>query len=120
MPRTIPKPRPVAQSAPQAPNVNGITEEVLTLAEAAMYLRLSEEAVQVAVREQDLPGREVGGQWRFLKTGIQDWLRLGSKLRSNKEAWLALAGAWKADPNLDALHEEVARQRERLQTEVKG
>ncbi|NLX99651.1 MAG: helix-turn-helix domain-containing protein [Rhodopirellula sp.] len=49
--------------------------EVLTLEETAAYLRVSQEDVLEAVRQQRLPGRQVRQQWRFLKVAIQDWLR---------------------------------------------
>ena len=117
MPRTKPQPRPARQSEPLPAAANGPQGEVLTLAEAAAYLRLSEDAVQTAIREQGLPGREVNGEWRLLKTGIQDWLLKGPKAKSNKEAWRALVGMWKDDSTVDELRQEIARQRERLQAE---
>jgi excisionase family DNA binding protein len=42
---------------------------VLTLAEAAAYLRLPEAEVMRMVREQNLGARQVGSEWRFLKAG---------------------------------------------------
>jgi excisionase family DNA binding protein len=92
--------------------------EVLTLSEAAEYLRLAETDVLHLVEDQGLPARRAGNEWRFLKAAIQDWLRTGPPPKSNKEAWMALAGAWKDDPYRDELLEEIARQRERLQAEV--
>jgi excisionase family DNA binding protein len=50
--------------------------DVLTLAEAAAYLRVSEAEIVELTRRQALPGRKVGDQWRFLKAAIQEWLRL--------------------------------------------
>ena len=49
--------------------------DVLTLVEAAAYLRIAPEEVLRLVREQGLPGRKVGADCRFLKVAIQDWLR---------------------------------------------
>src|SRR5437867_3705060 len=40
--------------------------EVLTLAEAAAYLRVSEADVVRLAQQQDLPGRLIGTEWRFL------------------------------------------------------
>ena len=40
--------------------------EVLTLAEAAAYLRLAEKDLVRLVCEQGLPGRRLGHEWRFL------------------------------------------------------
>jgi excisionase family DNA binding protein len=91
---------------------------VLTLAEAAAYLRLPETEVLRLVEDQALPARRAGNEWRFFRAAIQDWLRTGPLPKSNKEAWMALAGAWKDDPYADELLEEIARQRRRLQAEV--
>ena len=41
--------------------------DVLTLEELAEYLKIPEGAVRKAVKEQDLPGRNIGGEWRFLR-----------------------------------------------------
>ena len=57
MPRTRKQPKPTAK--PVA--LNGpTTGEVLTLAEAAAYLRLPEEEVVKLTQMQDLPGRLAG------------------------------------------------------------
>ena len=48
--------------------------QVLNLAEAAEFLRLAESEVSELTREQSLPGRKVGDQWRFLKSGLVEWL----------------------------------------------
>jgi excisionase family DNA binding protein len=107
MPRTKPKP-------PPRPETNGPAEGVLTLGEAAAYLRLPEDEVLRAVHEQGLHARQVGSEWRLLKSAIDDWLRTGPRSKSNKEAWLALAGIWKDDPTVDELLEEISRQRKQL------
>jgi excisionase family DNA binding protein len=114
MPRTKhSKPAPTPKPEPQPAAVNGPPGEVLTLAEAAAYLRLPEGEVLRVVREQGLHARQVGSEWRFLKSAINDWLRAGGPPTSNKEAWLGLAGAWKEDPFLEEFLEEIARQRKR-------
>jgi excisionase family DNA binding protein len=113
---------PNAEVAPASPLANDRGREpgeVLTLAEAAAYLRLTESDVLRWVHEQGLPGRQVGSEWRFLKAAIQDWLSTGSPsaLQANKEAWLSLAGAWKDDPDLEKIVEEAYRRRGRPITE---
>jgi hypothetical protein len=63
MPRakTKPKPPPNAAPAPAAvPRTLGEATEVLTLAEAAAYLRVPEAEVVRLVRQQDLPGSCLG------------------------------------------------------------
>ena len=44
------------------------TTEVLTLDEAAAFLRVSQDAVLRLAVQQALPGRQIEGQWRFLRT----------------------------------------------------
>ena len=49
--------------------------EVLTLDEAAAYLRVSPEALMRLVVQQALPGSQIDGEWRFLRAAMADWLR---------------------------------------------
>jgi excisionase family DNA binding protein len=86
--------------------------EVLTLAEAAAYLRLPEVDVVRLVKEQGLPGRHLGDEWRFLLAGIRDWLARRSQRKSNKDAWRELAGVWKDDPYFDEMLNEINGERE--------
>jgi excisionase family DNA binding protein len=97
--------------------VNGDTAQtdVLTLAEAAAYLRLPEADVLRLVGEQALPARCLGKEWRFLKAAIQQWL--STPLKGSKEVWMALAGAWKDDPHVEDELEEIYERRGRPVTE---
>jgi hypothetical protein len=118
MPRTKPKPDVPPQPEPQPPTVNGPPGEVLTLAEAAAYLRLPEKDVIAAATTQGLPGRLVGTEWRFLKTAIQLWLSVSQPPPERlNAAMLAFAGAWKDDPYLEDMVEEIYRKRGRPITE---
>jgi excisionase family DNA binding protein len=116
MPRTKPKPPTPAP----VPVVMDPTTEVLTLTEAAAYLRLTEADVLRLVEEQALPVRRLGNEWRFLKAAIRDWLRTGPPPKSNKEAWRELAGAWKDDPYVDEELAEIYRRRGRPMIEDEG
>lgn len=49
--------------------------EVLTLEEAADYLRLPRESIEKEAASGRIPGRRVEDTWRFLKAAIDDWLR---------------------------------------------
>jgi excisionase family DNA binding protein len=95
---------------------NGLMAEVLTLPEAATYLRVSEAEVLQMVREQELPARRVGTEWRFLKNALQEWLGR-PRLKSKSQGIWAVAGSWKNDPYLDELLKEIYRRRERPMTE---
>ena len=100
------------QASEAQAGANGITTDVFTLVEAAAYLRVPEEKVLRMVREQELPARQVGAEWRFLKSAVQEWL--GQRLLKNKSKGIwAAAGSWKNDPYLDELLKEIYRSRGR-------
>ena len=116
MPRTSkkPKPDPIRQPEPQAAAVNGPPGEVLTLAETAAYLRLPEKDVIAATSTQGLPGRLVSGEWRFLKSALQQWLSVSqptSEMR--KAAILSAGGTFKDDPDLFLILEDAMKRRGR-------
>src|SRR5437763_14254018 len=97
MPRKKTKPAPVAQCEPESAVVKGPPGEVLTLAEAAAYLRLSEADVLRLVDEQGLPARRLAKEWRFPKAALQQWLRTPPP-RNRKEDQPAVAGGWQDGP----------------------
>jgi excisionase family DNA binding protein len=47
---------------------------VLTAGEAAAWLKLDEDAVIAAAGAGELPGRRIGGAWRFSRRAILAWL----------------------------------------------
>ncbi|MFO0881533.1 MAG: helix-turn-helix domain-containing protein [Gemmataceae bacterium] len=108
MPRTTKKPKPDPTPKPETP------PEVLTLAEAAAYLRLPEKDVVAAATTQGLPGRMVAGEWRFFKAAIQQWLGVSQPTAEmRKAAVLSVAGTFKDDPDLLPILEEAMRRRGR-------
>jgi excisionase family DNA binding protein len=113
--RTKPKSGPQPAMAAGMPP-NGPTSDILTLSEAAAYLRLPEQDVVRMVHEQDLPARQVGAEWRFFKTAIQQWLSQPPSKAENAGIW-AFAGAWKDDPHVEEMLQEIYRQRGRPMTE---
>jgi excisionase family DNA binding protein len=48
--------------------------EVLTLAEAAELLRADAETVAQMAEDGELPGRKLGGDWRFARSAVLGWL----------------------------------------------
>ena len=48
--------------------------DVLTLAEAAELLRIDEQTVAKAAEGGELPGRKLGGEWRFARSAVLHWL----------------------------------------------
>jgi len=107
------KSKPTKRPKKPATSANGTLAaptEVLTLAEAAAYLRVSEDDVVHAARSDDLVGRQIGGQWRFLKSNLEQWLSTPNKGNQN-EAFLALAGSWKDDPHAEEMLKEIYERR---------
>jgi excisionase family DNA binding protein len=105
------------------PVINGPGKpQVLTLKEAAAYLRVSEDDVLRMVREQGLHARQVGSEWRFSERALEDWLRSGPQLKGRaahpaNEALLALLNDPDYDPaegGWEKLRQEIARQNKEL------
>ncbi len=48
--------------------------EILTLAEVAEYLKLSDKTVLKMVKNQEIPCAKIANQWRFSKPALNDWL----------------------------------------------
>jgi len=116
MPRTKGTPPRRSKPAKAAP-AHGPTEDVMTLPEAAAYLRLAEADVLRLVAEQDLPGRQLGSEWRFLKSAIQAWLGTPRTRAKHREGIWGAAGALKDDHYLEAILKEIDRMRGRAASE---
>ena len=87
-----------------------ITHDVLTMEEVAEFLRLPEETVRRYAARLAILGREIGGEWRFSRRALEDWLRGPSA----KQALLSQAGAFEDDKeDLDQLRESIYRDRGR-------
>ena len=52
-------------------------DDVLTLEEAAMLLKLPTDAVRARAERGDLPGRRFGTDWRFARGAVIAWLACG-------------------------------------------
>jgi hypothetical protein len=52
-----------------------VNDEVLDVRETAMLLGLPEEVVIDEAAKGNLPGRQIGGQWRFSHARVLAWLR---------------------------------------------
>ena len=51
-----------------------LEHDVLTLHEAAEFVRVSEKTLRELARGGRAPGQKVGREWRFLKSALEDWL----------------------------------------------
>jgi excisionase family DNA binding protein len=55
-------------------SVNEAAPEVLTLEEAAVFLRLEVEALLEALGRGEVPARRIGDSWRFSREALLGWL----------------------------------------------
>lgn len=62
-------------------------DDVLTLAEAACYLRVPEEELLRLVENRDIPAQRIGGEWRFLKRALGQWLTYGPRFCHDFPPW---------------------------------
>jgi excisionase family DNA binding protein len=51
-------------------------KEVLTPREAAEYLNIHIRTIYRLVKSGEIPGRKVGGSWRFKRTDLEEWLSI--------------------------------------------
>lgn len=86
-------------------------EGVLTLAEAAKLLRVSEAGLLADVIDGRVPCRLVAGEWRFTKEAIFEWLRQPEVNVEAKKSMLSVIGAFKDDDTLEPMVEEIYRRR---------
>jgi excisionase family DNA binding protein len=86
--------------------------DILTLEEAAAYLRLPAETIARQAAHGQIPGRRIEDTWRFLKAAIDDWLRS----QDARALLLEQAGALADDDSLSALRQRVYKARRRPET----
>ncbi|QEN09719.1 helix-turn-helix domain-containing protein [Oceanispirochaeta crateris] len=51
-----------------------MNDEILTLAEVAEYLKLSDKTILKMVKNHEIPCAKIANQWRFSKPVLNDWL----------------------------------------------
>jgi excisionase family DNA binding protein len=59
--------------------------EILTPREAAEYLSVHVRTIYRLVKNGDIPGRKVGGSWRFKKNALDEWLSWKENPSSNEK-----------------------------------
>jgi Helix-turn-helix domain len=85
------------------------TERVLTLEEAAAFLRVNEAALADKATAGEVPAQQIGGEWRFLQRALVSWLCLDEPVNGkpsadpgSKEAVLKVFGIFKDDDDMEA------------------
>lgn len=51
-----------------------MTDQILTIKDVAIYLKLAEKTAYKLAAEGKLPGFKVGGSWRFKQADIESWI----------------------------------------------
>lgn len=55
------------------------TDDIFTIKELSLYLRLAEKTAYRLAAEGKFPGFKVGGAWRFRKAEIDSWIESQEK-----------------------------------------
>ena len=50
--------------------------KLLTLAEAAIILKISKRTLHRMIQHRQIPAFKVGGQWRILESRFQEWVEV--------------------------------------------
>jgi len=58
----------------RTPNSELHIREILTPREAADYLSIHVRTIYRLAKNGDIPGRKIGGSWRFKKDALDEWL----------------------------------------------
>jgi excisionase family DNA binding protein len=65
---------------------NDDMKEILTPREAAEYLSVHVRTIYRLAKFGEIPGRKVGGSWRFKKDTLDDWLSGKESLSMDKKS----------------------------------
>ena len=49
-------------------------DDVMTVDDVSQYLRLGKSTIYKLAKSGDLPGRKIGGRWRFSQQVLSEWL----------------------------------------------
>jgi excisionase family DNA binding protein len=88
--------------------------EVLTIRDAARFLRLPVKQVFELAERGELPARKIGDEWRFLHSALADWLKGGHSSRQHLLRW---SGAFREDETLAGLRSSIYAERGRPEIE---
>lgn len=89
--------------------------DVLTLTEAAAYLRLPEDAVRAEADAGRLVGRCVCGEWRFARDSVAAWLRTPQPKPFQPPRWTA-----ESEAEYEAFMASIRAQRDEVNRATKS
>jgi excisionase family DNA binding protein len=56
-----------------------MNKEILTIEEAAMYLKIGKRSLYKLAKEGKIPGKKVLNKWRFEKESLRSWVSNGEE-----------------------------------------
>jgi excisionase family DNA binding protein len=56
-------------------NLGSLGTDVMTIEEAAEFLRVSQKTTQRLAKRKELPARKVGSLWRFSRLRLTEWMQ---------------------------------------------
>lgn len=80
----------------------------------AEYLQLSQRTVYRLLERGDLPAVKVGGQWRFRKATVDEWLDVNMQ-RLDADSLQAIEGDAEAAPHIPRVADLIARENARIE-----
>jgi len=60
-------------------------KEIMTPREAAEYLSVHVRTIYRLVKNGEIPGRKIGGSWRFKRDALDEWLSIREYPSSNEK-----------------------------------
>jgi excisionase family DNA binding protein len=60
-------------------------KEIMTPREAAEYLSVHVRTIYRLVKHGEIPGRKIGGSWRFKKDALDEWLSIRENPSSSEK-----------------------------------
>lgn len=65
---------------------NNVDSDILNLEQACDFLGVGERTLIKLLREEHIPGRKIGREWRFSRSSLMDWVASGDSYEyANKE-----------------------------------
>jgi excisionase family DNA binding protein len=62
-----------------------MSDDILTIRDVAEYLKVTEKTVYGLAQKGIIPGFKVGGQWRFKREDIDQWIEDGKEAATQRE-----------------------------------
>ena len=58
-----------------------ITENFISIEDAATYLNIKSVTLRKWVKEKDVPAHKIGKQWKFKRSELDEWINSGKSAR---------------------------------------